>query len=210
MKSRGIAAGSTIGALQITILSLALGVSSQAYGAQASPNPGQEMVAVLSAARPHPSLGDEARVFDRFVGTWDCEYTFFGEDGSTRHSTGELDFGWILDGRAMQDIWITYPKDETTERGIGTSVRFFDHKSGIWRVVFVSPAFDALLTLEGGAEGNRIVLRGVDGDGSLLRWSFNDIEPDAFVWRGETSRDGGKAWRLEEEHHMTRRNSVPR
>jgi hypothetical protein len=178
----------------------------EATGPQQSPDPRQAMVSVLSALSPHPSLGDEARVFDRFVGTWDCAYAFFLEDGSIRRSLGELKFGWIIDGRAVQDIWITYPKEAAKERGIGTSVRFFDNKSKMWRVLFVSPAYGALITVQGRTEGVRIVLRGVDDEGSMLRWSFNDIQTDSFIWRGEKSRDRGKTWRLEEEHHMTRRS----
>lgn len=165
----------------------------------------QAMVSVLSAPGPHPSLGDEARVWDRFVGAWDCDYTFFLEDGGVRRSRGELEFGWVMDGRAIQDIWITYPKEAGKERGIGTSLRFFDNKSKTWQVVFISPAYSAVLKVRGGTEGDRIVLRGVDDEGSMLRWSFNDIKPDSFTWRGEKSRDGGKTWKLEEEHHMRRR-----
>src|SRR5436190_23057272 len=101
------------------------------------------MINVLSALGPHPSLGDEARVFDRFVGTWDCDYTFFLADGSTKHSVGEIKFGWILDGQAVQDIWIAYPKEAGKERGIGTTVRFFDTKLKTWRIIFVSPPANA-------------------------------------------------------------------
>lgn len=71
--------------------------------------------------------------------------------------------------------------------------------------MFVGPAFGPIASLEGGAEGDRIVLRGRDGEGALIRWSFNEIEPDSFTWRGEVSRDEGMTWRLEEEHRMTRR-----
>jgi hypothetical protein len=165
----------------------------------------QAMTAALSASGPHPSLGDEARVFDRFVGTWDCDYGFIGEDGRVSHASGELKFGWIIDGRALQDIWISYPRKGADERSIGTSVRFFDDKLKKWRVVFVGPAYGILITVQGGVEGSAIVLRGVDDHGSALRWSFNDIQANSFTWRGETSRDGGKTWRLEEEHHMRRR-----
>jgi hypothetical protein len=170
-----------------------------------TPDSRQALINVLPASSPHPSLGEEARVWDRFVGAWDCDYTFFLEDGSVRHSRGEVDFGWVMDGRAVQDIWITYPKEAGKERGIGTSLRFFDGKSKTWQVVFISPAYSAVITVRGGIEGDRIVLRGTDGEGAMLRWSFNDIKPDSFTWRGETSRDGGKTWKLEEEHHMRRR-----
>jgi len=167
-----------------------------------------DMIAVLSANGPHPSLGRQADLFGRFAGTWDCDYSFIAADGSVRRSRGELLFGWILDGRALQDIWIGYPKAGSgDERTIGTSVRFVDPKSGKWKVVFVAPGSDFVIQVEGGAEEDRIVLRGVDGDGAAVRWSFNDILPDSFVWRGETSRDGSKTWRLEEEHQMRRRTS---
>lgn len=188
-----------------SILGLVIGADEIVEAQQHDPR--QAMVKELSAPGPHASLRDEARVFDRLVGTWDCDFGFYAEDGSVRHTPGELKFGWIIDGRALQDIWITYPTKGSKERGIGTSIRFFDSKSKMWRVVFVSPAYGALVTVQGGVEGNRIVLRGTDDGGSALRWSFNDIQANSFIWRGEKSRDGGKTWRLEEEHHMTRRTS---
>lgn len=170
-----------------------------------APNPKQAMVRELAASGPHPSLGEEAKVFDRFVGAWDCDYTFHSDDGAISHSSGELLFGWVLDGKALQDIWISYPKDGQKERSIGTSLRFYSEKSRIWTVVFVNPAFEAVITMKGRGEGDRIVLTGRDDEGSSLRWSFNDIKADSFIWRGEKSRDDGKTWRLEEEHHMRRR-----
>ena len=169
-------------------------------------DPRRDMVAVLPARAPHPSLGHHADLFGRFVGTWDADYSFIAEDGSVRHSRGEVMFGWILDGYALQDIFLSYPKpDSTDERKMVTGVRFVDPKTDKWTVMFAAPAFGAAVRMEGGAEGDRIVLRGRDDKGNLLRWSFNDIRPESFVWRGETSYDGGKTWRLEEEHRMTRR-----
>lgn len=164
-----------------------------------------DMIQELATREAHPSMGVEARTFDRFVGTWDCAFSFRAEDGTVRHSTGELRFGWIIDGRAIQDIWIGYPKRPGDARTIGTSIRFFEPKSNVWRVVFVAPAFGLITQVQGGVEGDRIVLRGEDAAGSLLRWSFNDINADSFNWRGESSRDGGKTWKLEEDHRMTRR-----
>jgi len=172
-------------------------------------DPRRDMIKALGALSPHPSLGEEARVFDRLVGTWDCDYSFHLDDGSVRHSKGELLLGWILEGRAVQDIFVTYPKDGEKERRMGTTLRFFDTALKQWRIVFVGPQFNYLVTVQGGSEGrDRIVLRGVDIDGAPIRWSFNDIKPDSFVWRGEKSHDHGKTWKLEEEHNMKRRSGT--
>lgn len=161
------------------------------------------MLAALGAAGPHPSLGQEAELFDRFVGTWDVAYSALTPAGTWQRFSGELRFGWILDGHAQQDIWISFGSGGA--RTAGTSVRFYDVKRKVWRVVWIAPTFQTVTLLEGGAEEDRIVLRGADADGSLLRWSFQDIRADAFLWRGERSRDGGTTWRLEEENHMRRR-----
>ena len=172
-------------------------------------DPRLEMITALPALGPHPSVGDHARLFDRFVGTWDFDCVFYATDGSATRFPGEWIFGWVLDGRALQDVWTDYAKGrEPRDRGMGTSMRFYDAKAGLWRVVWVAPVSRNLLILKGGAQGGRILLEGQDSDGSWLRWSFNDIQADSFVWRGESSRDGGKTWRLEEEHRMKRRTGA--
>jgi hypothetical protein len=167
------------------------------------PDSRQEMIAVLPAPRPHPSLGDSAQIFDQLVGTWDTDYTFYAADGTTSRRSGEVLFGWIIDGRALQDVWISHPMD--AERDLGTTVRFYDAKTATWRVVWVHPASGVITTLNGGAVGDRIVLRGQGNDGSLLRWSFNDIQANSFLWRGEASYNSGESWRLTGEYLMTRR-----
>ena len=168
-------------------------------------DPRQDMIKSLGAPGPHSSLGDQAQVFDRLVGTWDCDYGFHLDDGSVRHKKGELLVGWVLDGRAVQDIFITYPAEGEKDRRMGTTIRFFDTTLKQWRIVFISPQFNYVVTVQGRSIGDRIVLRGVDTDGAPIRWSFNDIKSDSFVWRGEKSHDGGKTWKLEEEHRMKRR-----
>lgn len=178
-----------------SLLSLAISAVCEAVGPQQTPDPRQAMVKTLPASGPHPSLGDEARVFDRFVGAWDCEYTFFAEDGGVKRASGELKFGWILDGRAMQDIWITYPEEPSKERSVGASVRFFDPKSKVWRVLFVNPEYGSFITVQGRAEGDRIVLRGVNEDGS--------------IWWQDLAAQGGASYEAEKRRRLAR-EAIPR
>src|SRR5438874_178732 len=178
-----------------TVVACAQSAADEARTGAAGAPPRRGMVAVLPALGPHPSLGHHADLFGRFVGAWDADYSFIAEDGSVRHSRGEVLFGWILDGYALQDIFLGYPKPGSNEeRRMVTGVRFVDPKTDKWTVMFAAPSFAAAIRMEGGAEGDRIVLRGHDDHGAEQRWSFNDITPNSFIWRGETSHDGGKTW----------------
>ena len=173
-------------------------------------DPRLDMVTALQAMSPHPSLGDQAKDFGRFVGTWDGEYNEFSKDTKTARSSGEWIFGWVMDGRAIQDLFIVHPSAARKERFIGTTLRYFDPKSGTWSVTFIDPENGAVETLTGGAVGDdRIVLLSQNTDGKESRWSFDDIRPDSWNFRDEGSGDGGKTWRLREEDHMKRRGVAP-
>lgn len=163
---------------------------------------------LLATERPHPSLGGAAAVFDGFVGSWDMHCVFTAVDGTQAITAGEWHFGWILGGRALQDVLYFYPQGQRPQaaadlRG-GTTLRLFDPKSGQWQVSWFAALRGEVIHLRGGAEGQRIVLRGTDVDGAALRWSFNDIRDDRFRWLGETSADGGTTWRVEQEMQLTR------
>jgi hypothetical protein len=179
---------------------------SEGEAARETPDPREAMITTLAATSPNPVLGDEAQTFDRLVGRWDADFSFRKDDGTVSHKKGEILFRWVMDGHAIQDLWIGYPTAEHKERTIGTTFRFFDTKSKQWRIVFVNPQYNYMVTAQGGREGDRIVLRGTDSDGLPFRWTFSEIKPDFFHWQGEKSYDGGKTWKLEEDHHMKRRS----
>lgn len=44
-------------------------------------------------------------MFGRFMGAWDLDW--YGKDNDGNHIVvrGELNFGWILNGRAIRDVW---------------------------------------------------------------------------------------------------------
>jgi hypothetical protein len=172
-------------------------------------DPRLDMVTALQATGPHPSLGDQAKVFGRFVGPWDVALTNFSKDGKATHRSGELIVGWVMDGRAIQDLWIVNPSGARKEREVYTDLRYFDPKSGTWPATFIDPEHVSVARFTGGAVGDdRIVLDTQDFDGIDTRWSLNDIRSDSFVWREEESSDGGKTWRLQSEYHMRRRGAA--
>jgi hypothetical protein len=154
----------------------------------------------LLAAAPHPDLGANADLYGRFIGSWDIENRQFDEErGEWMHTQGEVHFGWILEGRAVQDLW-GHPT-----RGFGTTIRCYDPTIDAWRVEFLAPRHRSYCSLIGRSEGDVIMQQGHQADGRPIRWTFNDITPDTFVWRGEISDDGGASYRLEQEMHCRRR-----
>jgi hypothetical protein len=168
------------------------------------------MVAALQVWGPHPSFGEQAKVFCRLVGVWDGEYTEFSRDGKETRSSGEWLFGRVMDGRAIQGLVIIHPSAVRKERYFGTTLSYFDSKPGRWSMTFIDPENGAVETLTGGSiADDRIVLLSQDTDGKESRWSFDNVRPDSWVFRDETSTDGGKTWRIREVDRMTRRGAAP-
>jgi hypothetical protein len=166
---------------------------------------GAEIFETLRAAGPRIVAGEDpaARLFDRFAGAWDVDYCTIHDDGTRARTRGQLLAGWVLDGRALQDVWIEFPA-AGADRFMGTTLRFYDTGRKTWRVTWISPMAQAVTQLEGGDENGRIVLRAQTPRGRL-RWTFSDMTDEDFRWRGELSTDDGATWRLREDHHMQRR-----
>jgi hypothetical protein len=184
-------------------------VASTMVGIAAAATPGAlttDMATALEAASPHPSLGAQAEVLSRLVGAWDVEYIDFRKDGTTHHRTGELHFGWVLDGRVLQDVWVVDPSGASKEREVYTDLFYFEPKSGNWHVASVDPYEASVANFVGGVLGDdRIVLESHDlVPNETRRWSFNDIGPSSLVFRDEASSDGGKSWTLKSEYRMRR------
>lgn len=170
--------------------------------------PCPEVAAALQAGAPNPSLGEQAKVFSRMVGVWDGDYTEFSKDGQETRSSGEWLFGWVMDGRAIQGLFIIHPSAARKERYFGTTLSYFDSKPGKWSMTLVDPENGAVETLTGGPVGDdRVVLLSQSTDGKESRWSFDDVRSDSWVFRDETSSDGGKTWRTREIDRMTRRGA---
>jgi hypothetical protein len=144
--------------------------------------------------------------FGRFVGSWDLVWHGLS-DGA--QAVGELHFGWVLGGRAVQDVWIV-PGPRQPGAGVpprafhGSTLRFYDRVLGAWRSTWVEPINGRVRKFVGREQDGEIVLVSLDDD-PLLRWRFTEITDDSFTWLGECSTDEARSWQLEERMHATRR-----
>jgi hypothetical protein len=163
----------------------------------------------LHVAGPAGPNARELMLFGQFVGSWDIAWSGLDADGRARTARGELHFGWVLGGRAVQDIWIVPGRGAPGEGQPplafhGSTIRFYDAASGVWRSTWIDPVNSRVRRFVGRHGDGEIVLLS-DEDDPQLRWRFTDITPQSFTWRGEVSRDGGASWKLDEEMHITRR-----
>jgi len=161
------------------------------------------LVGALHVAGPAGEHAEKLMMFGRFVGSWDLEWTGAGPDGTRTTMNGELHFGWVLGGRAIQDIWIVPGRGRPGEgQGPlafhGSTIRFYDASIDAWRSTWIEPVNGRVRRFIGRAVDGDILLLS-DEDDPQLRWRFTDIEPDSFRWLGESSPDGGTTWDLQEE-----------
>jgi uncharacterized protein len=164
----------------------------------------------LHADAASSEIPREDRIYDRLIGSWKARVIDYDDDGSKREGRGEWHFGYVLEGRAVQDVWISPSRVErSTNASIvgnryGTSIRSYDAVEKRWHVTWINPVSGAINLLVARRDGGDIVQEGRDDDGNTMRWVFTDIEEDSARWYGERSMDGGRTWRLDAEFFLRR------
>src|SRR5262249_47012826 len=142
-------------------------------------------------------------LFGQFIGSWALAWTGSDDDGTLVERRGELHFGWVLGGRAVQDIWGVPGRGQPGEGGPplafhGTTIRFYDPAIQAWRSTWVEPVNGLVRRFIGRRDAEGLVLLS-DDESPHLRWHFADIEPDSFRWYAELSNDEGRTWDVVEQ-----------
>jgi hypothetical protein len=162
-------------------------------------------IAALHADGPAPERSEELGLYGQFVGDWDAEIITHSPDAAQHRGKGEIHFGWVLEGRAIQDVWMI-PRRKDRRPGApvmpiagnwyGTTLRIYDPALGAWRIYWIDPATNNYRQQIGRKQGADIVQEGTIETGAMSRWSFTEITPQSFHWKGEASMDKGASWRL--------------
>jgi len=157
-------------------------------------------VNTLVSQGPAQDRADKLSLYGRFIGDWAFDALVFKDDGTQHRGQGEIHFAWALDGRAIQDVWIL--------PGLfyGTTLRVYDPDIDAWHILWNDPLKQLYTRQVGRAQGPDIVQIGTADGGVHLRWSFTEIGPDSFRWRGERSPDCGATWELQADFQARRTN----
>jgi hypothetical protein len=158
--------------------------------------------AVLHADGPDPERAVALKLYGRFVGDWDAEIIAHGADGSSHRTEGEIHFGWVLQGRAIQDVWMiprladraAAPQFPIAGNWYGTTLRVYDPSIDAWRIFWIDPARSVFRQQIGRPCGEDIVQEGTTESGELTRWSFTAITETSFHWLGEAKPVGAGEW----------------
>jgi hypothetical protein len=174
-----------------------------------APAHGNDLGPLLLSNGPHPDPRDS--LFDPFIGSWDLHVTWFDESGGTRTMDGEWHFAWVLEGRAVQDVWIVPRRDQRRDAQelyeYGTSIRFPSDRPGCWHSTWLGPMQRSVHEFVASRDGADIVLDTTHDDGREMRWRFTDITERSFSWSNATRI--GDEWVVTQRFAATRAGSVP-
>ena len=155
------------------------------------------MIDALQAHGPHPDLAEDLMLFGQFVGAWDVDVTNSAPDGTKQELKGEWHFGWVLEGRAIMDVWITPRRSlrgQADPYEYGATLRFFDPTIQAWRSTWIGPVRHLVRAFIARQVGDEIILEGSSEQGNRIRWIFSQITPTSFRWRNVESSDDGATW----------------
>lgn len=170
-----------------------------------------DFTGLLHASGRSPEIPESADIYGWLVGSWELQVLHYkAVDVSTRNIKGEAHFGWVLEGRAIQDVWIMprpserEPDSDRTNNMYGTTLRAWDPAIQAWRIRWLNPVNGHEERQTGRRIGNEIVQIGARLDGTPTRWRFTEITADSFHWLGEALESDGKTWKLEGEFRARR------
>jgi hypothetical protein len=162
-------------------------------------------ITVLHADAAAADRAGKLGLYGQFVGDWETDIITHAPDGERHQGQGAIHFGWVLEGRAIQDVWMI-PRLRDRRPGApimpvagnwyGTTLRVYDTVLDAWRIFWIDPATNFFCQQIGKAVGPDIVQEGTLESSARSRWRFTKITACSFHWFGEQSTDDGASWEL--------------
>ena len=160
-------------------------------------------LSALGSEGPPADREKDMGLYGWLIGSWDMDTVHHLDDGTIQKWDGECHFGWVLEGRAIQDIWIR-PRRPAPSTMYGTTLRVFDPGIDGWHILWNDPLNRDHSHQIGRAQGKDIVQLGNDSRGLETRWRFTEIMADSFHWIGEERASEGDPWQMTYEHFARR------
>ena len=167
------------------------------------------MHTALAAAGRSQEIPEALDAYGWLIGSRELVLVGYDDEGNVIHTTGEAHFAWVLEGRAVQDVFINPRRSDRGRESprfanwYGTTIRIHDPSIQAWCVNWFNPHDGIRAELIGRQRANDIVQEGKFPDGTTIRWTFGDITENSCRWRGERLEPDG-TWRLQVEFRAKR------
>jgi hypothetical protein len=160
---------------------------------------------ILAAPGRSAEIPSDHDVYGFLVGSWTLEVRRYRNvDVSRDGLRGEVHAAWVLEGRAVQDVWLMPERParhapEPDRNMYGTTLRLWDPALRAWRISWSDPSWSYYQQQIGRRVGADIVQLGARADGTATRWRFVEITADSFHWLGDVLQPDGVTWALQGE-----------
>jgi hypothetical protein len=161
----------------------------------------------LISDKKHDIIPDDHDYFGSLIGEWSFKWHDNMGTEFESVSDGKWTFSRILEGRAVQDTFVTSkvnPETGVLEREYGTTIRIYNPLKENWDVFYGCTGEAVQLVAK--KEKDQIVLTCVTPVGFQMKWIFFDIEKNSFKWKNIRSVDNGETWvikaQAEEVHRI--------
>jgi hypothetical protein len=162
------------------------------------------MLQALHAAGPAQDRSEQMLLYGQFVGSWSGTRVAHEAGGTRRELSAEVHFDWVLEGRAVQDVWIAPARRDGPAAMYGTTLRVYDPQAGHWRIAWIDPLKQIEMRMIGRRVGDEIMQECRTEQGVLRQWKFTEIEPDSFHWLWQDQRPDGSGWDVRVEFFLRR------
>jgi len=159
-------------------------------------------IAALHSDGPAPDRADKMGLYGWLIGAWEMDVHVPQANVAHYEGKGEIHFGWVLEGRAIQDVWITPPRGRRNDPiasaadFYGSTFRIYDPGIDAWHIFWLDPVKQFYSRMLGRAAGADIEQLTVN-ETPQRRWRFSDITPNSFHWTADVD-DGANGvikWR---------------
>jgi len=163
-----------------------------------------EFSQALLSSDKNSIIPEEYDWYAPLIGNWDFDYydSYHGED---RHVKGEWLFRRVLNGMAIEDLFIC-PSRDTRDKELqpdgeyGAAIRMFNTEKKCYDMTYVCSKYTRFLEIQ--KEHSKIIC--TDINKPTEKWVFSEITTNTFHWQNVTVLENG-AWKINSNVYARRK-----
>jgi hypothetical protein len=149
---------------------------------------------------------EEIKELAHYIGTWDAKGKMKWDPASDwQEASAVMTYSWAVDKAAVR---MEYSSEFQGMKMVGLGFMCYDRENQEWQSSWIDNMGARISLYTGKQEGDKVVLMGEEkyaGMTAKARITTYDETDDHFMWKYESSMDGGKTWMTSAEMEYTKR-----